>query len=218
MSAGSSDADEDPLRTRIRTELAADGIDIDDLLDVGKVISLTRELDELDRIVETLSTSDPQRSVLQVKADSLRTDLSRVKREVMRPFLKRVFIIQGIISLFIGGLLAADIWPTGHVPLLAQALGFWTVWLFSIPSLRARKGMAKWEKNALNVAFVSTPLMNITLPFVTKNCALIWTADTVLLALCYGYYLTRAVDEEVDEKEIGKIRGVIKYLDWGSWK
>jgi hypothetical protein len=44
------------------------------------------------------------------------------------------------------------------------------VWLFTIPSLRARKPVAA-EKNALNVAFVVCPLANIVIPFVNKVCS-----------------------------------------------
>jgi hypothetical protein len=58
----------------------------------------------------------------------------------------------------------------------ARALGFWTIWLFTIPSLRAVKplgypsvGMsAAVEKKALNLAFVLTPLLTLALPFATK--------------------------------------------------
>ena len=68
------------------------------------------------------------------------------------------------------------------VPIAARAFGFWTMWLFTIPSLRAVKplGYPQWgvsaaqEKKALNLAFVLTPLTTIALPFATKDPAVIY--------------------------------------------
>jgi len=40
-------------------------------------------------------------------------------------------------------------------------------WLFIVPSLRARKPLAQ-EKEALNWAFLATPLVSILMPFATK--------------------------------------------------
>ena len=67
--------------------------------------------------------------------------------------------------------------PSMHPPTLldshhalqcgGQVLGFWMWWLFIVPSLRARKPQAQ-EKEALNWAFLATPLVSILMPFATK--------------------------------------------------
>lgn len=61
----------------------------------------------------------------------------------------------------------------------------WSVWMFTVPSLRARECMPK-EKDALNLLFVAIPLMNITLPFVWKSFPFIFTANA--LAVFATYY------------------------------
>jgi hypothetical protein len=42
----------------------------------------------------------------------------------------------------------------------------WCLWIFTIPSLRARDCSAA-EKDALNLLFLGIPLVNITLPLVS---------------------------------------------------
>ena len=54
-----------------------------------------------------------------------------------------------------------------HVDLSIQVLGFWFVWLFTVPSLRARKPGAS-EKVALDIAFLATPVVSFAMPFITK--------------------------------------------------
>ena len=53
------------------------------------------------------------------------------------------------------------------VDLSVRVLGFWFVWLFTVPSLRARKP-GEAEKVALNIAFLATPVVSFVMPFVTK--------------------------------------------------
>ncbi len=54
-----------------------------------------------------------------------------------------------------------------HVDLSIQVLGFWFVWLFTVPSLRARKPGPS-EKVALDIAFLATPVVSFAMPFITK--------------------------------------------------
>lgn len=68
------------------------------------------------------------------------------------------------------------------VDLSIRVLGFWFVWLFTVPSLRARKPSAE-EKEALNIAFLATPLVNFAMPFITKvrdseSKAWVWSSFT----------------------------------------
>lgn len=215
---------DDPVERKVREELAADGINLDELLNGGKVVSLTRKLENLQYESKTLAEDSSSYKDLQSQMTKLQTQLVREKRQVMQSWLKQLFVFQAFLFLFIGGVLSFDAIPGYSVPLVGQALGFWSTWLFTIPALRARKGTAKAEKSALNVSFLLMPLVNIFLPALTKNCGLIWTADVSVLAVCYLYYYARASatvavssgSETMREK--GAIRGILKYLDWGSWR
>lgn len=213
---------EDAVTARVRAELAADGISLDDLLDAGKTVKLARELDKLQAELAALppNTNQLVRESKQTRVEALRKDLSRVRRQVMQPLLKRVFLAQAMLFAVAGGLLSSNVVPGIDVPLVGRALGFWTVWLFTIPALRARKGTARWEKSALNIAFVTTPFVNVSLPFITRQCGFIWAADIAVLLACYAYYFRKAVDmvNYETEMEQAKIKGVLKYLDWGSWR
>ena len=66
-------------------------------------------------------------------------------------------------------------------------MGMWSVWMFAVPSLRARECDAR-EKDALNFLFVAIPLVNVLIPIVWKSFPAVFTADCVLMA--YMYYLS----------------------------
>lgn len=217
---------EDPLAHRVREELAADGINMDELLNAGKVVSLTQKFESLSVENERLEEGSTEREKIQAELAKVESDLIREKRQVMQTWLKNLFLVQAIAFIAIGGILANDVVPGGiSVPLVGRALGFWTVWLFTIPALRARKGMSKSEKSALNVAFLATPLMNVSLPVLTKDFGTIWGADVALLAACYLFFGIRSASAVAEEgemrgkvKEEGRVKGILKYLDWGSWR
>jgi hypothetical protein len=75
----------------------------------------------------------------------------------------------------------------------ARARSMWSVWMFTIPSLRAKECLPK-EKDALNLLFVLVPFMNVTLPFVWKSFPFIFTMDVVALL---GIYYAKGVWKEV---------------------
>ncbi|CAN0380685.1 unnamed protein product, partial [Hapterophycus canaliculatus] len=62
-------------------------------------------------------------------------------------------------------------------------------WLFTVPSLRARKPGAS-EKVALDIAFLLTPVVSFGMPFITKDPVPIYWANIATLAACYGYGFT----------------------------
>jgi hypothetical protein len=230
-SEGSSlEARVDPVAARVRAELAADGVNLDELLNAGKVVNLTRKLDQLSSEFDAMQAadvagSDAARVAIVDKMDAIRKTLGTEKRQVMQSWLKRLFLVQAGLFVVIGGLLSTNAVPGVEVPLVGRALGFWSTWLFTIPALRARKGMRKAEKSALNVAFLGTPLVNVALPLATKNCGVIWAADIAFLVGAYAWYVGRAVDaggegggKAPSEKEQNRVKGFLKYLDWGSFK
>ena len=60
----------------------------------------------------------------------------------------------------------------------------WSIWMFTIPSLRARECNAQ-EKDALNLLFLLVPVINITLPFIWKSFPVIYSADCIALAAIF---------------------------------
>lgn len=84
------------------------------------------------------------------------------------------------------------LFPTDD-PSIPRLLGMWSIWTFTIPSLRARECTAK-EKDALNLLFIAVPLLNVLLPFVWKNFGFIFVADVVTV---FGIYYWKGVWQEV---------------------
>ncbi|GIL77180.1 hypothetical protein Vretimale_3157 [Volvox reticuliferus] len=97
-----------------------------------------------------------------------------------------IFEYQSWICLVAGGLLSFNIiWPTDE-PSIPRLLGMWSIWMFTIPSLRAKECTAK-EKDALNILFLLVPLMNVMLPFVWKSFAFIFTSNVIALGAVYWW-------------------------------
>mmetsp|Transcript_22428 Transcript_22428/g.48973 ORF Transcript_22428/g.48973 Transcript_22428/m.48973 type:complete len:330 (+) Transcript_22428:22-1011(+) len=199
------------LVARIDAEvLQLTGVPLDDLLNPSKVVNLERDrilcLAELAK-----SLPEAERVELQAKLDKVEQDLYREKRTVFRGWLKAVFIVQSLIAIVASGIFVYDAVPGVSLDLSLRALGFWSYWLFVIPSLRARRSRG-WEKKALNIAFLGSPILTLGLPFVTKDPAAIWGANLVLLVGCYAYgYLSYS-----EEQEVGGFSGVLRWLDFGS--
>ena len=85
----------------------------------------------------------------------------------------------------------------------SQVLGFWMWWLFIIPSLRARKPSAQ-EKEALNWAFLLSPLVSIALPSATKDTVVIWWANAAATAACYVFAYNKPVEDEKEGEGEGE--------------
>ena len=71
----------------------------------------------------------------------------------------------------------------------------WCLWIFTIPSLRARDCSAA-EKDALNLLFLGIPLVNVTLPLLWKSFPFIYTVDCVVMAAVYSWKLWLPAAEE----------------------
>lgn len=100
--------------------------------------------------------------------------------------LYNIFEWQAWLALAVGGLLAFNIiYPTDE-PSIARLLGMWSIWMFTIPSLRAKECKAR-EKDALNLLFVLIPLVNVTLPFVWKSFPFIYVADVAAVVGVYAW-------------------------------
>ena len=108
-----------------------------------------------------------------------------------------VFEVQAYAAIVVGGLLAFNVIAPSDEPSIARLMGMWSVWMFTVPSLRARDCDAK-EKDALNLLFVAIPLVNVLIPFVWKSFAGVFSADVLLMAAVYaqkGVFAMPGADE-----------------------
>ncbi|CAO2839228.1 unnamed protein product [Amaranthus hypochondriacus] len=102
--------------------------------------------------------------------------------------LYKVFEVQGYVSMLLGGVLSFNLIFPSNEPDIWRLMGMWSIWMFTIPSLRARDCSNK-EKEALNYLFLLIPLLNVTIPFFWKSFAVVWSADTVAFFLMYAWKL-----------------------------
>ncbi|KAI6674706.1 hypothetical protein NL676_002612 [Syzygium grande] len=100
--------------------------------------------------------------------------------------LYTVFEVQGYASLLLGGALSFNLLFPSNEPDIWRLMGMWSIWMFTIPSLRARD-CSKNEKEALNYLFLLIPLINVIIPFFWKSFAVVWSADTVAFFAMYAW-------------------------------
>jgi len=100
--------------------------------------------------------------------------------------LYTVFEVQAWVALAVGAALSFNLLFPSDKPDIARLLGMWSVWMFTVPSLRARDCAAD-EKDALNVLFLAIPVVNVLLPFVWKSFPFIFTADCLLMVAVYAW-------------------------------
>ena len=237
------------LIQRVEAEvLAESGVALEELINPSKVITLEREIASL---TETLKeTSDAfEINEINEKLSKKQKILTIEKRAVMRGWLKGLFVAQSVIALVVSLVMVIKLvvsFPPltithphlififkqvyngipGQIsldlPLPIQVLGFWTWWLFIIPSLRARKPGPR-EKEALNYAFLSSPIIrcipnalpkcqkkkpinisiqlhSILMPSLTKDTALIWWGNFGVTVACYlyAYFLKGEPTNEIE--------------------
>jgi len=210
MSSDAGNVDPELVERIDREVMALTGVPLADLLNPSKVVNLERERLLTVDLLE--AAADPAvRAELEQKLEKIEQRLSVEKGTVFRDWLKNLFIGQSLLAVVGSGFLVFDAIPGTHVDLSLRALGFWSYWLFVIPSLRARRPRG-WEKRALNLAFLGSPILTLGMPFLTKDPANIWAANLVLLAACYGYGL--AVGDGGEEVE--GFSGPLRWLDFGS--
>ncbi|CAM9902837.1 unnamed protein product, partial [Scytosiphon promiscuus] len=160
-----------------------------------------------------------ERSAIEEEIEKKESTLVKEKRMYMQGWLKKVFVGQAVITTILGGAMAYDQVPFfPHVDLSIQVLGFWFVWLFTVPSLRARKPGAS-EKVALDIAFLLTPVVSFGMPFITKDPVPIYWANIVTLVACYGYGFTVGKPDGAGGSSKNQpkwLKFIFKSLDFGS--
>ncbi|XP_020590663.1 uncharacterized protein LOC110031673 [Phalaenopsis equestris] len=100
--------------------------------------------------------------------------------------LYTIFEVQGYASMLIGGALSFNLIFPSNEPDIWRLMGMWSIWMFTIPSLRARD-CSKNEKEALNYLFLLIPLLNVLIPFFWKSFAVVWSADTIAFFALYAW-------------------------------
>ncbi|CAN1176310.1 Protein RESISTANCE TO PHYTOPHTHORA 1, chloroplastic [Linum perenne] len=100
--------------------------------------------------------------------------------------LYSVFEVQAYVSMLLGGALSFNLIFPSDEPDLWRLMGMWSIWMFTIPSLRARD-CSKKEKEALNYLFILVPMINVVIPFFWKSFAVVWSADTVAFFAMYAW-------------------------------
>ena len=139
--------DDEVLIRRIEQEVWAEsGVELDQLINPSKVVNLERDLLQLRLELRGEMGSGREgegkgdvgaRRKLEELIDKKQRSLLVEKRAVMRGWLKNLFLGQSALAGLISLAMVYDAVPGyGHIPLVAQALGYWTWWLFIIPSLR----------------------------------------------------------------------------------
>ena len=216
MPMATEDGNVDPeLVDRVDAEVfELTGVGLADLLNPSKVVNYEREVILLNQQISECEDAGA-RSELEARLDKVAKQLYSEKRTVFAGWLKNVFVGQALIACILGGLSAFDLWPWFTIDLSLRALGFWSFWLFIIPSLRARRPRG-WEKVSLDIAFLGSPIITIGAPFLTKDPGAIWAANLVLLAGCYGYGFAFGRGDDAVELTSGKFSGALNALDFGS--
>eukprot|EP00634_Sargassococcus_sp_CCMP2135_P010417 CAMPEP_0198647664 /NCGR_PEP_ID=MMETSP1467-20131203/2895_1 /TAXON_ID=1462469 /ORGANISM="unid. sp., Strain CCMP2135" /LENGTH=348 /DNA_ID=CAMNT_0044383319 /DNA_START=21 /DNA_END=1067 /DNA_ORIENTATION=- len=223
---------EDPLVQRVAAEVAeaTGGASLDVLLNPAKLLNVERELVELRAKRDALSTRD---EALEAQIAAKEAVAYVEKRAVMKDWLKWIFRGQAYATVVVSLAAVYDAFPGLSLDLSVRVLGFWSWWLFTVPSLRSIKPLPPKDKKALDAAFLATLVVSLAAPFATKDPPTIWWVDAATVGLCYAYgYLapetTKGDDDDAfDAKAAGgagafgqslwrAARFAAKALDFGS--
>ena len=116
--------------------------------------------------------------------------------------------------------------PKYNMDISISVLGYWWWWLFVIPSLRSRRPKG-FEKQALDIAFLASPIISLIAPIATKDTELIWYANFSVVAGAYGFaYIQQQTSNDNDDDSNDSddsasqqpewLKFVYKSLDFGT--
>jgi hypothetical protein len=240
---------DDPFVKRINDQIQEEfGVPLEELLNPAKVVNLERDLVNLrtqlasltgktfsDDDIIGLTTEEvdnggggEEADKIRKKIDKKEKDLLIERRSVFRGWLKNVFLGQAVLSLGLSWIMATNpsilfgnydwFQNTRSIDVSIQVLGFWWWWLFIVPSLRSRRPKG-FEKKALDIAFLATPAISLIAPVATKDTAVIWVANFVVVAGSYAFaYATYDKDDGNNDgsKDPEWLKFIFKSLDFGS--
>ncbi|XP_042424666.1 protein RESISTANCE TO PHYTOPHTHORA 1, chloroplastic-like [Zingiber officinale] len=183
-------------RTRLRTEAGSDGVD---------TTATTSSQENPPETPTSIGGGGGNQASISSVVPISDKDIKKVVQKTVATFAPRastatknpavpgtalytVFEVQGYASMFLGGALSFNLIFPSNEPDIWRLMGMWSIWMFTIPSLRARD-CSKNEKEALNYLFLLIPLLNIAIPFLWKSFAVVWSADTVAFFAMYAWKL-----------------------------
>jgi hypothetical protein len=152
------------------------------------------------RPLRAVETTEEAKQTKQEAADALRRSINKTaatfaprQSGAAKPnpafrgsWLYNVFEVQAWLAVAVGGLLSFNLlFPTDD-PSIPRLMGMWSIWVFTVPSLRARECTPK-EKDALNLLFLLLPLINVTLPLAWRSFAAVFSADVLALVAVYAW-------------------------------
>ncbi|GMY16583.1 protein RESISTANCE TO PHYTOPHTHORA 1, chloroplastic [Fagus crenata] len=158
---------------------------------------------EVDAQAQTVEPEPNEASKASTASAALDKDLKKVAQKTAATFAPRpstatknpavpgtalytVFEVQGYASMLLGGALSFNLIFPSNEPDIWRLMGMWSIWMFTIPSLRARD-CSKNEKEALDYLFLLVPLINVIIPFFWKSFAVVWSADTIAFFSMYAW-------------------------------
>lgn len=218
------------LVNRLEAEVVAlTGTGLDGLLNPMKLVNLERDLIKLRSELEQLPEGSPEAAAIRETIEQKEETAYYEKRTVMKGWLRSVFRVQSYLAILVSALVSFDALPlAGHLDVSVRVVGFWSWWLFTIPSLRSIKPLVPQEKSALNWAFLAVLFVSLLAPVATKNTGAIWTLDAAAVGLCYAYFYTigadgaeqaRAggADDGAEKSGVEKaLRFALRAIDFGS--
>ncbi|KAF5762909.1 hypothetical protein HanRHA438_Chr15g0686621 [Helianthus annuus] len=165
----------------------------------------TKTVEEEDGKEESVDVTNTSSIGASVSGAAIEKDLKKVVQKTAATFAPRastasknpavpgstlytVFEVQAYASMLLGGALSYNLIFPSNEPDIWRLMGMWSIWMFTIPSLRARD-CSKNEKEALNYLFLVVPLLNVIIPFFLKSFAVVWSADTVAFFAMYAWKL-----------------------------
>mmetsp|Transcript_22382 Transcript_22382/g.72173 ORF Transcript_22382/g.72173 Transcript_22382/m.72173 type:complete len:225 (-) Transcript_22382:60-734(-) len=121
----------------------------------------------------------------------------------MRDWLKGLFRGQAYATALLSLVAVYDAFPGVSLDLSLRVLGFWSWWLFTVPSLRSIKPLTPKEKTSLDAAFLATLVVTLLAPAATKDPAAIWWIDFATVGLCfvYGYLIAPPPGETLTDDD-----------------
>ncbi|KAH1070099.1 hypothetical protein AAZX31_03G131600 [Glycine max] len=180
-----------PVRATLSARATSDEVDTQ---------TVVEELSEENKVEENTNEDNTNTSTFSAPIDK---ELKKVAQKTAATFAPRastatknpavpgtvlysVFEVQGYVSMLLGGALSFNLIFPSDEPDIWRLMGMWSIWMFTIPSLRARD-CSKNEKEALNYLFLLVPLINVIIPFFWKSFAVVWSADVVAFLGMYAW-------------------------------
>ncbi|XP_020086329.1 uncharacterized protein LOC109708859 [Ananas comosus] len=191
-------------RSRVRPKAQSDGADASALRESAEKAGEEGEATGR-RPSSPAPLPPPPPPLPQVMSPKIEKDLKKVVQKTAATFAPRastatknpavpgttlytVFEVQGYLSMLLGGALSFNLIFPSSEPDIWRLMGMWSIWMFTIPSLRARD-CSKNEKEALNYLFLLIPLLNVLIPLFWKSFAVVWSADVVAFFVMYTWKL-----------------------------